>query len=116
MVECQEQGKVKAVGVSNFSKRQLEELKEKTGKVPAVNQVELHPFLTQDDLVQYCQNEGIVLMAYPFLYNPLHCPPLMEYLSSLRKDLCVLVNCKIMAYQHCFFILFFMNSLIDTVH
>lgn len=66
MVECQQEGKVKAVGVSNFSKRHLEELKEKTGFIPAVNQVELHPFLVQLDLIQYCKKEGIVLMAYLF--------------------------------------------------
>ena len=68
MVECQQEGKAKAVGVSNFSRRHLEELKEKTGTLPAVNQVELHPFLVQPDLVEYCSKEGVVLMAYPFLF------------------------------------------------
>jgi diketogulonate reductase-like aldo/keto reductase len=56
-------GKIRAVGVSNFSVRHLTELK-KSGIVPAVNQVELHPFLVQRDLLEYCTKEGIVVMAY----------------------------------------------------
>jgi len=57
-------GRVRAVGVSNFSVRHLKELKESAGIVPAVNQVEVHPFLVQNELLEYCKKEGIVVMAY----------------------------------------------------
>lgn len=78
MVECQKEGTAKAVGVSNFSIRHLQELKEKTGTLPAINQVELNPFLVQDELVEYCNKEGIVVMAY---LTPMHSFPLFP-LSS----------------------------------
>ena len=57
-------GKAKAIGVSNFSIRTLEQL-EKTWKiVPAVNQVEMHPFLPWDELKAYCDIKAIHLTAY----------------------------------------------------
>ncbi|THU75700.1 Aldo/keto reductase [Dendrothele bispora CBS 962.96] len=59
-----ESGKAKAIGVSNFSIKTLEALA-KTAKVtPAVNQVEMSPYCTQNDLVEYCKQKGIQLMAY----------------------------------------------------
>lgn len=57
-------GKAKAVGVSNYTKRRLEQLIAETGLVPAVNQVELHPYLPQQELVDYCKAKGIVVEAY----------------------------------------------------
>lgn len=62
-------GKVKAIGVSNFNIRRLEDLISKVDVVPAVNQVEAHPYLTQPDLFKYCQDKGIVLQAYSPLGN-----------------------------------------------
>ncbi|KAI9932471.1 hypothetical protein ASPWEDRAFT_22248 [Aspergillus wentii DTO 134E9] len=62
-------GKVRAIGVSNFNIRRLEDLLSKVDVVPAANQVEAHPYLTQPDLLQYCQNKGIVLEAYSPLGN-----------------------------------------------
>ncbi|AGO14194.1 AaceriAER401Wp [[Ashbya] aceris (nom. inval.)] len=59
-------GKVKAIGVSNFSINNLEQLlnAEGTTVVPAVNQVELHVRLPQLELVEYCQKKNIVVEAY----------------------------------------------------
>jgi methylglyoxal/glyoxal reductase len=56
--------RVRAVGVSNFTIRHLEELLGDGGVVPAVNQVEFHPFLFQRELLAYCGANGIQLEAY----------------------------------------------------
>ncbi|KAI0074309.1 Aldo/keto reductase [Panus rudis PR-1116 ss-1] len=57
-------GKAKAIGVSNFSIKTLEKLFQTAKVVPAVNQVELHPYLAQPELKKYCDEKGIVLTAY----------------------------------------------------
>ncbi|UPL04316.1 hypothetical protein LCI18_015250 [Fusarium solani-melongenae] len=57
-------GKVKAIGVANWSIPYLEELRKTWKVVPAVNQVELHPFLPQHELREYCEKLGILLEAY----------------------------------------------------
>ncbi|POR37968.1 Putative oxidoreductase C2F3.05c [Tolypocladium paradoxum] len=59
------QGKAKAIGVSNFRVQHLEEMKEYACVWPPhVNQLELHPWCQQRDLVQFCRDNGIVLQAY----------------------------------------------------
>ena len=57
-------GKCRAVGVSNFSITHLKELLAHSELMPAVNQVEFHPYLYQKDLLQYCSSENIQLEAY----------------------------------------------------
>jgi diketogulonate reductase-like aldo/keto reductase len=57
-------GKARAVGVSNYTVRHLEELLGGAREPPAVNQIELHPFLQQRELVEFCNGNGIVVEAY----------------------------------------------------
>jgi diketogulonate reductase-like aldo/keto reductase len=57
-------GKARAVGVSNYTVRHLEELLARAKEPPAVNQVELNPFLQQRELVAFCRRHGIVVEAY----------------------------------------------------
>ncbi|TGL21287.1 aldo/keto reductase [Leptospira bourretii] len=57
-------GKAKSIGVSNFMVSHLEELLKETGTVPAMNQVEYHPFLQDIELKEYCLKKGILLEAY----------------------------------------------------
>ncbi|KAJ7663804.1 NADP-dependent oxidoreductase domain-containing protein [Mycena polygramma] len=57
-------GRARAIGVSNFSVKTLEQLLKTAKIVPAVNQVEMHPYLAQPELVEYCRKKGIVLTAY----------------------------------------------------
>ncbi|XP_065440488.1 aldo-keto reductase family 1 member B15-like isoform X2 [Chrysemys picta bellii] len=65
------------MGVSNFNVSQLERLLSVCRIKPAANQVELHPYLTQPELVEYCKSKGIVLIAYsPFGCPALPCPAL----------------------------------------
>jgi diketogulonate reductase-like aldo/keto reductase len=62
-------GKVRAIGVSNFNKRRLQDLLSKVSVVPAVNQVEAHPYLQQPSLFSFCNEHGIQLSAYSPLGN-----------------------------------------------
>lgn len=64
MTEAKKKGLVRHVGVSNFSKKKLEDLMAKTQELPEMNQVELHPFLQQPNLIEFCQNNDIHLTAY----------------------------------------------------
>ena len=57
-------GKVRAVGVSNFTIRHLEEAMRLNEVDICVNQVEFHPFLYQKELLEYCDKHHIVLTAY----------------------------------------------------
>jgi len=58
------EGKARSIGVSNFTIRHLRELLAETKTVPAINQVEFHPYLYQRDLLDFCAGEGIVIEAY----------------------------------------------------
>jgi 2,5-diketo-D-gluconate reductase B len=62
MKELKEDGKIRNIGVSNFNIELLEEAK-KHAEI-FTNQVEYHPFLSQDKLLEYCRKNSIVLTAY----------------------------------------------------
>lgn len=55
------QGGVRNIGVSNFGVKHLEKLLKTAEVVPAVNQIELSPFLQRKELVEYCRSKGIAL-------------------------------------------------------
>ncbi|KJZ74340.1 hypothetical protein HIM_06346 [Hirsutella minnesotensis 3608] len=57
-------GKVKAIGVCNYSKPYLEELLPQCKIVPAINQIENHPSLPQQEIVDLCNQKGIHVVAY----------------------------------------------------
>jgi 2,5-diketo-D-gluconate reductase A len=57
-------GKVRAIGVSNFMPGHLDALLKETHVVPAINQVELHPYFTQLDVQQADETHGIVTQAW----------------------------------------------------
>lgn len=64
MEELARDGRAKAIGVSNYTVDHLEELLKECSIKPAVNQVELHVYLQQPELIDYCRSHGIVLEAY----------------------------------------------------
>jgi diketogulonate reductase-like aldo/keto reductase len=64
MEEIVSQGKSKTIGVSNYTVEHLEEMKNYANMMPAVNQVEFHPFNYDAQLLNYCKENGIVLEAY----------------------------------------------------
>ncbi|ANZ43607.1 oxidoreductase [Lentzea guizhouensis] len=63
-VELREEGRVRAIGVSNFQPAHLQRLIDETGVVPAVNQVELHPYLQQAELRAFHEKHGIHTEAW----------------------------------------------------
>ncbi len=62
--EVKASGKARNIGVSNYTVRHLESMKKYATEMPAVNQVELHVFLQQPELVEYCRENDIILEAY----------------------------------------------------
>uniref|UniRef100_A0A3P8SIU1 Zgc:110366 n=1 Tax=Amphiprion percula TaxID=161767 RepID=A0A3P8SIU1_AMPPE len=72
-------GVCRAIGVSNFVIRHLEQLKEDCSVVPHVNQVEYHPFQQPSQLIDYCHQEGIVFEGFSplakgqVISNPIVC-------------------------------------------
>ena len=64
MEEILKEGKTRAIGVSNFTIPHLKELLRNGKIVPAVNQVEFHPFLFQKELLDYCEKKSIKIEAY----------------------------------------------------
>ena len=64
MEACQKAGLAKHIGVSNFSARKLDHLADHAEVPVAANQVELHPYLAQDDLLARCAARGVHVTAY----------------------------------------------------
>ncbi len=67
MVELQQQGKARAIGVSNFSEAHIDELTAAGLPLPAANQIELHPWSQKPALVSYLAEKAITPIAYSSL-------------------------------------------------
>ena len=61
---CVDEGLIRSIGVSNFSRPKLEELIRDARVKPAVNQIESHPLLPNTELVRWCQSNDIAVTAY----------------------------------------------------
>lgn len=64
MEEILASGRVRAIGVSNFQPAHLQRLLRETTTIPAVNQIEVHPYLTQDDVRTFGTGHGIATEAW----------------------------------------------------
>lgn len=64
MIEAKKQGLVKHIGVSNFSEKKLNQLMAASTENPEMNQVELHPFLQQPQLLDFCDDNNIKVTAF----------------------------------------------------
>jgi diketogulonate reductase-like aldo/keto reductase len=87
------EGKVKAIGVSNFQIHHLEELMSEAEIKPMVNQVEYHPRLTQKKLQAFCQEQGIQLEAWsPLMQGQLlDNPDLLEIAKKYNKSIAQII-------------------------
>lgn len=63
-------GLTRHIGVSNFNQEKLREVMSIGGQIPEMNQVEMHPYLPQKGLVQFCIENGILMTAYSPLGSP----------------------------------------------
>lgn len=64
LVQLYKEGRVRAIGVSNFHAHHLQDVIDDTGVVPMVNQVEFHPQLSQKPLLAFCKERGIQMEAW----------------------------------------------------
>jgi methylglyoxal/glyoxal reductase len=78
-----EQGKVKAIGVCNFKEGHIEELRKTAKIMPMVNQVEVHPYRTQRDIISYCEKNNIQVVAWgPIMRGRIFSDTIMIKLSE----------------------------------
>ncbi|MGD0636425.1 MAG: aldo/keto reductase [Nitrososphaerales archaeon] len=88
LVELQRRGSCRAIGVSNYTVRHLDQLLAGSKVIPDVNQVEFNPFLYQEGLLRYCQGKRIQLEAYSPLtrgYKLRH-PVVLEVAKGYSKS------------------------------
>lgn len=69
MEDVYKAGLAKSIGVSNFTVSQLERLLANCSIKPTVNQIEVNPYFSNDDLVDYCKSQGILVTCYSPLAN-----------------------------------------------
>ena len=76
-------GRAKAIGVSNFQIHHLQDILRDGQIVPAVNQIEFHPFLVQPELINFCQSHEIQVEAWsPLMQGEIFAEPAVEKLAE----------------------------------
>lgn len=88
MEEIYASGRAKSIGVSNYTIKHLEEMKEYANTMPVINQVEFNPFLYQKELLEYCDANGIRVQAYsPLVHGErLNDPRIAEVAGKYGKS------------------------------
>ncbi|GGB38480.1 oxidoreductase [Flexivirga endophytica] len=64
LLQLRDDGRIRAAGVCNFGVDELQRVKDELGEFPAINQIELHPYLQQEELRAFHQDNGIVTEAW----------------------------------------------------
>ncbi|BBK28260.1 aldo/keto reductase [Staphylococcus arlettae] len=64
LIDAQKAGLLKSIGVCNFLPEHIDTLEQETGVLPTINQIELHPYFNQQDVIDYHREKGIVIQAW----------------------------------------------------
>ncbi|EGQ7672171.1 aldo/keto reductase [Vibrio cholerae] len=80
LVRLQQEGRIRVIGVCNSLPSEIVRLQEETGVLPAINQVELHPYLSQPELHQAHQDMGVLTQAWAPIGG------IMRYQEGSKKD------------------------------
>ncbi|CEQ08924.1 aldo/keto reductase [[Clostridium] sordellii] len=84
--ELYNQGKIKAIGVSNFLPHHLEPLLENAKIKPMVNQIEFHPGMLQEETVEFCKKHDILVEAWaPFSNGQILTNPVLKEIADKYK-------------------------------
>lgn len=88
LIKAKREGLTKDIGVSNYSIDQIQALIDATGEVPVVNQIEWTPFGHSQEMLGYCQENGIIIQAYSPLtrHERLDDPTLGAIAEQYRKS------------------------------
>ncbi|KAI0728263.1 Aldo/keto reductase [Fomitopsis betulina] len=87
LLDLKAQGKIRDAGVSNYGVKHLEEIVAAGYELPAVNQLEIHPFCQQRPIVAYCKARNIGIEAYcPLVRGKLDDPVVVKIAKRLDKD------------------------------
>lgn len=81
LIEAQKEGLVRSIGVCNFMPEHLNRLEEETGVLPVVNQIELHPYFSQEEMRAYNESKQIVTESW----SPLSRGRTVIYDETLQK-------------------------------
>ncbi|KAJ7895114.1 Aldo/keto reductase [Mycena leptocephala] len=86
--DAQKEGKLKSIGVSCFGIRHLQEILAMGLAVPAINQIDLHPFMTRSAIVKFCQEHMIALEAWAPLVRGLRFdhPSIVSFARKYNKE------------------------------
>ena len=83
MEEIYQSGRARAIGVSNFLEHHIEDILRDSQIVPAVNQIEFHPFLVQPELLKFCQEHKIQVEAWaPLVQGQIITEPVAQKLAE----------------------------------
>ncbi|RPD55595.1 Aldo/keto reductase [Lentinus tigrinus ALCF2SS1-7] len=86
LIEAKKQGKLRAIGVSNYGVKHLEEIREAGLETPDVNQIELQPLNQQREIVEYCRKHDVVVEAYaPLMRTRWNYPEILETAEKYNK-------------------------------
>lgn len=85
--DARDAGKIRSIGVSNYGIKHLEEIADAKYDIPAVNQIELHPFCQQRPIVDYCREHSIVVQAYcPIIRGKMDHPIIQTIAQNHGRD------------------------------
>jgi diketogulonate reductase-like aldo/keto reductase len=86
MEKIYQDGRAKAIGVSNFMVHHLETLLRDSHTVPSVNQIEFHPLLVQPELLRFCQSHKIQVEAWsPLMQGQILTEPAVQKLAEKHQ-------------------------------